>query len=135
MPRNSATELSRGPEGRGSRASCSSAGELLPFFFAHCLGRELEPRVPLQKQVATSLLLKGSLFDEELLGAFSVPAPPEVGDVIEHGGKSYTVTDLVHEGADGYAELLDESARGDTLLIAIVEPLAMSQRRGGRRPG
>jgi hypothetical protein len=80
--------------------------------------------------VATSLLLKGSLFDEELIGALSVAAPPEVGDVIEHEGKSFTVTDVVQEGADGYAQLLDESARGDALLIVIVEPLAVSQRRG-----
>jgi hypothetical protein len=82
--------------------------------------------------VATSLLLKGSLFDEELIGALSVVSPPEVGDVIEHDGKSYSVTDLVHEGADGYAQVLDESARNDALLIAIVEPLAVSQRRGAR---
>jgi hypothetical protein len=82
--------------------------------------------------VATSLLLKGSLFDEELIGALSVAAPPEVGDVVEHDGKSYTITDLIQEGADGYAQLLDEAARGDELLIAIVEPLAVSQRRGGR---
>lgn len=58
-----------------------------------------------------------------------MPTPPEVGDVIEHEGKSFTVTDVVHEGADGYAQLLDESARGDALLIVIVEPLAVSQRR------
>jgi hypothetical protein len=80
--------------------------------------------------VATSLLLKGSLFDEELIGALSVASPPEVGDVIEHDGKSYTVTDLVQEGAEGYAQLLDEAARGDELFIVIVEPLAVSQRRG-----
>lgn len=83
--------------------------------------------------MATSLLLKGSLFDEKLIGAFSVAAPPEVGDVIEHEGKSYTVTDLVHEGAEGYAEVLEESARSDELLIVIVEPLAVSQRRAPSR--
>ena len=82
--------------------------------------------------MTTSLLLKGSLFDEELIGALSVASSPEVGDVLEHEGKSYTVTDLVQEGADGYAQFLDESARGDALLIVIVEPFAVSQRRGGR---
>jgi hypothetical protein len=82
--------------------------------------------------VATSLLLKGSLFDEELIGALSVDAPPQVGDVVEHQGKSYTITDLIAEGADGYAAALDESARNDELLITIVEPLAVSQRRGSR---
>lgn len=61
-----------------------------------------------------------------------MPAPPEVGDVVEHDGKSFTVTDLIHEGADGYAQVLDEAHRGDQLLIAIVEPLAVSQRRAGR---
>ena len=85
-----------------------------------------------REKVATSLLLKGSLFDEALIGALAVPAAPEVGDVIEHDGKSYTITDLIQEGADGYASVLEEAHRGDQLLIAIVEPLAVSQRRGSR---
>jgi hypothetical protein len=84
--------------------------------------------------VATSLLLKGSLFDEELMGAVFVPTPPEVGDVIEHQGKSFTITDLIQEGAESYASLLEEDRQGDELLIAIVEPLAVSQRRASLPP-
>jgi hypothetical protein len=84
--------------------------------------------------MATSLLLKGSLFDEELIGALVVEEPPEVGDYLEHANKSYSVTDLIHEGADAYAPLLDEADRKNALLIVIVEPLAMSQRRASRIP-
>ena len=82
--------------------------------------------------MATSLLLKGSLFDEELLGAVSVESSPEVGDVVECDGKSYTVTDVVKEGADSFALVLDECHRNDELLIVIVEPFALSQRRSQR---
>jgi hypothetical protein len=83
---------------------------------------------------ATTLLLKGSLFDEELIGALVVEEPPEAGDFLEHDNKSYTVADVIHEGADAYAPLLDETDRKNQLLIVIVEPLAVSQRRGSRIP-
>lgn len=83
---------------------------------------------------ATTLLLKGSLFDEELLGALVVEEPPEAGDFLEHDNKSYAVTDVIHEGADAYAPLLDEADRKNQLLIVIVEPLAVSQRRVSRFP-
>jgi hypothetical protein len=83
---------------------------------------------------ATTLLLKGSLFDEELLGALVVEEPPEAGDFLEHDNKSFTVTDVIHEGAEAYAPLLDEAERKNQLLIVIVEPLAVSQRRVSRFP-
>lgn len=84
--------------------------------------------------MATSLLLKGSLFDEALMGALVVNEPPEVGDYLEHEAKTYTITDLIHEGAEAYAPLLEEADRQNQLLIAIVEPAAMSQRRASRFP-
>ncbi len=73
----------------------------------------------------TTLILKGSLFDEEPLGTLDVESLPEAGDVLECQGKSFTVTDLMQEdgGAVGAGE-------APSLVIAIVEPLAVSQRRG-----
>lgn len=84
--------------------------------------------------MATTLLLKGSLFDVELIGALVVEEPPEVGDYLEHEGKTFTVTDVIHEGTEPYAALLDEVDRQNPLLIAILEPAAMSQRRASRFP-
>lgn len=76
--------------------------------------------------MSTPILLKGSLFDELPIGAIAVVgALPQPGDVLECDGKSYTVTDLIREdGSNATAE--DEGQN----LIAIVEPLAVSQRRG-----
>ncbi len=76
--------------------------------------------------VSTPLLLKGSLFDEIPIGSVDHPGPlPQAGDVLECDGKSFTVTDLIREdGSNASAE--DEGHP----LIAIVEPLAVSQRRG-----
>ncbi len=63
-------------------------------------------------------ILKGSLFDEVPLGSVerSEP-PPQLGDIVEHGGKSYTVVDLIEDDGSGN-------------LTVIVEPVAVSQRRG-----
>jgi hypothetical protein len=80
--------------------------------------------------VATTLYLKGSLFDEELLGMLEVPAVPEVGDVVEHAGKSLTITDLIRD--DGLAHSKEDPA--PAALIAVVEPFAVSQRRHSRMP-
>jgi hypothetical protein len=83
--------------------------------------------------VVTVLQLKGSLFDVETIGTVEISADvaPQVGDVVECGGKSYTVTDLI---ADEVAALSVEPGVGDEApsphMIAIVEPLAVSQRRG-----
>lgn len=76
--------------------------------------------------MSTPILLKGSLFDEAPIGAIQHEGPlPEPGDVLEYDGKSFTVTDLIRE--DG-----STASPGDEghQLIAIVEPLAVSQRRG-----
>jgi hypothetical protein len=76
--------------------------------------------------VATPITLKGSLFDEIPIGTIDYEGPlPQIGDVIECEGKSYTITDLMD--ADGVVAL--ELHDGEP-LIAIVEPLAVSQRRG-----
>jgi hypothetical protein len=79
------------------------------------------------------LQLKGSLFDLETIGTVEVDAntPPELGDVVELNGKSYTITDLIREDVAAYGSPADE-ADADIVLIAIVEPLAVSQRRGSR---
>lgn len=83
--------------------------------------------------VVTVLQLKGSLFDVETIGTVEVSSdePPQVGDVVECGGKSYTVTDLI----EGEMEAIGADAGGTSEatpanFIAIVEPLAVSQRRG-----
>jgi hypothetical protein len=76
--------------------------------------------------VATPIVLMGSLFDEAPIGAIEHPGPlPQAGDVLECDGKSFTVTDLIKE--DGSTASADDEGRH---LIAIVEPLAVSQRRG-----
>jgi hypothetical protein len=76
--------------------------------------------------VSTPILLKGSLFDVIPLGAIDFAGPlPQAGDVLECDGKSYTVTDLIKEDGS-IASPTDEGQN----LIAIVEPLAVSQRRG-----
>lgn len=81
-----------------------------------------------------SLQLKGSLFDVEALGTVEIDGaiPPEVGDVVELDGKSYTITDLISEDAAAYGQPQGENEPHAT-WIAIVEPLAVSQRRGGTR--
>ena len=84
--------------------------------------------------MATSIQLKGSLFDEELLGTIEAETPPEGGDVIECQGKSFTVTDLLHEGAEGFALTTDANAELGSVVVAIVEPLAVSQRRASIFP-
>lgn len=74
----------------------------------------------------TPISLKGSLFDEALLGTLEYSGPAlQPGDVLECDGKSYTVTDLIDE--DGVSVSKVEEGKP---LIAIVEPLAISQRRG-----
>jgi hypothetical protein len=79
--------------------------------------------------VSTPILLKGSLFDEVPLGAIDhAGALPQAGDVLECDGKSYTVTDLMRE--DGSLASTEDEGQP---LIAIVEPLAVSQRRGGAK--
>jgi len=79
--------------------------------------------------VSTPILLKGSLFDEAPLGFIEFAGPlPQAGDVLEHDGKSYTLTDLIKEDGST-ASAADEGQN----LIAIVEPLAVSQRRGGAK--
>jgi hypothetical protein len=79
--------------------------------------------------VATPIILKGSLFDEAPLGAMEYSGPLlQPGDVLECDGKSYTVTDLIDE--DGVTVKTMEEGKP---LIVIVEPLAVSQRRGGVR--
>ena len=77
--------------------------------------------------------LKGSLFDEAAIGTLEVEALPELGDVLEHAGKSYTVTDVVADElvVDEQQETL---RREHTQSLVIVEPLAMSQRRSSMRP-
>jgi hypothetical protein len=82
--------------------------------------------------VSFSLQLKGSLFDVKTLGTVEIDGatPPEVGDVVELDGKSFTITDLIKDEVAGYGQPRDESDPHAT-WIAIVEPLAVSQRRGG----
>jgi hypothetical protein len=76
----------------------------------------------------TPISLKGSLFDEALLGTLEYSGPAlQPGDVLECDGKSYTVTDLIDEDGVSVSQLEEGKP-----LIAIVEPLAISQRRGGR---
>lgn len=76
--------------------------------------------------MVTSITLKGSLFDEVTIGTIDYEGPLlQLGDVIECEGKSYTITDLIDE--DGV--VVRELREGEP-LIAIVEPLAVSQRRG-----
>ena len=84
--------------------------------------------------MSISLQLKGSLFDVQTIGTVEVagPALPEVGDVVELDGRSYTITDLIGEDTAAYGKPRDEDEPHAT-LIAIVEPLAVSQRRGGVR--
>lgn len=78
--------------------------------------------------MATPIILKGSLFDEAPLGTIEYSGPfLQAGDVIECNGKSYTVTDVIDE--DGVVATTVEEGKP---LIAIVEPLAISQRRGAR---
>ena len=84
--------------------------------------------------MAISVQLKGSLFDEELIGTIEAETAPEVGDVIECKDKSYTVTDLLQEGADGFALTADANAELGSMVVAIVEPSAVSRRRGSIVP-
>jgi hypothetical protein len=81
------------------------------------------------------LHLKGSLFDLETIGTVEVDesSPPEVGEVVECSGKSYTITDLIAEDPAVHG-LPPVDGAAVTGLIAIVEPFAVSQRRGGK-PG
>lgn len=77
--------------------------------------------------MATPITLKGSLFDEIPIGTIDHEGPlPQIGDVIECENKSYTITDLID--ADG--GVVARELHVDQPLIAIVEPLAVSQRRG-----
>lgn len=78
--------------------------------------------------MATPITLKGSLFDEAALGTIEYSgALPQPGDILECEGKSYTVTDIIDE--DGVTARALEDGKP---VIAIVEPLAVSQRRGAR---
>ena len=78
--------------------------------------------------MATSITLKGSLFDELALGTLEYDGPMlQAGDVLECAGVSYTVTDLIDE--DGVVVHTIEEGKP---LIAIVEPLSVSQRRPQR---
>lgn len=80
------------------------------------------------------LQLKGSLFDEELIGSVEVREPlPEVGDVVECDGRSYTITDLIRDEAEAFGSVPGGVGAELPSSIAIVEPLAVSQRRGGKR--
>ena len=76
--------------------------------------------------------LKGSLFDVLAIGTLEVSeeAMPEVGDVVEHAGKSYTVTDLIGDDVVAFGSVTRIEGERVPNLIAIVEPLAVSQRRG-----
>jgi hypothetical protein len=83
--------------------------------------------------VVTVLQLKGSLFDVETIGTVEVSSEvaPQVGDVVECGGKSYTVTDLIADEVEAFGAEPGIGADAPApSLIAIVEPLAVSQRRG-----
>ena len=80
------------------------------------------------------LELKGSLFDVMAIGTVEVSADavPQVGDVIECSGKSYTITDLFGEGEAELGSVVRAEGETPPSFIAIVEPLAVSQRRGSR---
>lgn len=82
--------------------------------------------------MVTVLQLKGSLFDVETIGTVEVSAEvaPQVGDVVECGGKSYTVTDLIADEVEALSVERAGTEASPPHLIAIVEPLAVSQRRG-----
>lgn len=84
--------------------------------------------------MSLSLQLKGSLFDLETIGTIEIggDTPPEVGDVVELDGKSYTITDLIDEDVAAYGKPKDDEEVHVTML-AIVEPLAVSQRRGAAK--
>ena len=84
--------------------------------------------------MSTSLQLKGSLFDVQTIGTVEVAGTtlPEVGDVVELNGKSYTITDLISDDAAVFGQPKDDEEL-HVSMIAIVEPLAVSQRRGGAR--
>jgi hypothetical protein len=79
------------------------------------------------------LHLKGSLFDLETIGTVEVDesSPPDVGAVIECSGKSYTITDLIREDPAVHG-LPPVDGEAVIVLIAIVEPFAVSQRRGSK---
>ncbi len=80
------------------------------------------------------LELKGSLFDVLAIGTIDVSkdAVPQVGDVIECSSKSYTITDLFGDGEAEFGSVLRAEGETPPSFIAIVEPLAVSQRRGSR---
>ena len=80
------------------------------------------------------LELKGSLFDVLAIGTIEVSddAVPQVGDAIECSGKSYTITDLFGEGEAEFGSVLRAEGETPPSFIGIVEPLAVSQRRGSR---
>ena len=80
-----------------------------------------------------TLELKGSLFDEAAIGTLDVndDAVPQVGDVVELAGKSYTITDLIGETEAAFGSVTRAVGAPPPNHIAIVEPLAVSQRRGG----
>lgn len=86
--------------------------------------------------MAVLIQVKGSLFDVAELGRVEVSedAIPEVGDVIECGGKSYTITDVIRDEVEGVTNGASDEGELAPGLIAIVEPLAVSQRRGSRAP-
>lgn len=68
-------------------------------------------------RLSVRITLKGSLFDLVPLGTVELEAMPEVGDVVDLHGKGYTVVDVIAE-----VEGLEPTV--------IVEPVAVSQRRG-----
>lgn len=78
------------------------------------------------------LELKGSLFDVMAIGTIDVSPQgvPQVGDVVECLGKSYTVTDLFGEDEAEFGSVARAEGETPPSFIAIVEPLAVSQRRG-----
>jgi hypothetical protein len=80
------------------------------------------------------LELKGSLFDVLAIGIIEVSpdAVPQVGDVVECSGKSYTITDLFGENEAEFGSVVRADGETPPSFIAIVEPLAVSQRRGAR---
>ena len=80
------------------------------------------------------LELKGSLFDVMAIGTIEVrpDGVPQVGDVVECLGKSYTITDLFGENEAEFGSVVRADGETPPSFIAIVEPLAVSQRRGAR---
>lgn len=80
------------------------------------------------------LELKGSLFDVLAIGIIEVSpdAVPQEGDVVECSGKSYTITDLFGENEAEFGSVARAEGETPPSFIAIVEPLAVSQRRGSR---